>query len=687
MGVTRGVTGPQEYGWLDNPAWGSTLVWLLGAVLVIRLLTLGVLGAAQRGHRLRTVSRGRRREILRRFAKDASQRQYALRGLRQAYPAHRLCSALDPLLCLLVVGGITLALHLSVTHHYTDAKDVLDVHRFRFSPPWPVSSLLPALKGTDPGGAAAVALAGGLGLAWLGIWFRTRFLLLCSNMPSGTWERSALRRRLLPHLALRLLAVLLLLPVAGLALLLAWQTVALLRARTLHRGLPIREPLPVIGQPVVVEQPPGATRRAWDSARAAGAAKTRAVREARAARAARAAKEAAATALAARAAAQAQALREARDAEIAREVIARSRALREQKEAREAAERAAAAADAAAASAGARAAAEAEPVTVVMADGSAERTTVARPRGGATTPDAPAIACRPLRGTDPRTIGSYRLLGTIGAGGMGTVYLACRQGSATQVALKTLRPELLDEPVLLERFRREAEMLERVPGAHTARVLDTGTAEDVPYIAMELLDGRPLDAHLREHGPIRSPEALRSLALALAVALDAVHRSSLVHRDLKPANIMLTSDGPKLLDFGIATMVDRTRLTMAGGGPGTLTYMAPEQFGDEPVGPAADLWAWGCCVVAAAHGSSPFAAQNTMAVIRKIVELGPAPEAMLAVRAADATLALAVERALSREPGDRQACAGALVEYLRAGGPERPSVDEQITRGWQALRL
>ncbi|MER7843445.1 protein kinase [Kitasatospora sp. NPDC096077] len=304
-------------------------------------------------------------------------------------------------------------------------------------------------------------------------------------------------------------------------------------------------------------------------------------------------------------------------------------------------------------------------------------------------PPAPPVG-QPLSAHEPRTIGGYQLLGRIGSGGMGTVYLARRQGSATQVALKTINLELLDDADLLRRFQRESEVLAMVPGAYTARVLDTGVDAGRPYLAMELLDGRPLDAHLREQGPIRSAEALRALALALAVALSGVHRLGLVHRDLKPANIMLTTAGPRLLDFGIAAIVDGTRLTATGGGPGTLTYMAPEQFGDERVGPAADIWAWACCVVCAAHGTSPFAATNTGAVIRRIVDTGPEPTALAAVQALDPTLAAVIRRALSTDPAARPADGTALLAALAAAQPTAPdptAVHEQITRGWQTLAL
>ncbi|MFF4345501.1 serine/threonine-protein kinase [Kitasatospora sp. NPDC001540] len=303
----------------------------------------------------------------------------------------------------------------------------------------------------------------------------------------------------------------------------------------------------------------------------------------------------------------------------------------------------------------------------------------------APAPATARVPHQPLNGHEPRRIGGYLLLGRIGAGGMGTVYLARREGAATEVALKTINLELLDDPDLLRRFRRESEVLAMVPGAYTARVLDTGVDAGRPFLAMELLDGRPLDAHLRELGPVRSPEALRALALALAVALSGVHRLGLVHRDLKPANIMLTSAGPRLLDFGIAALVDGTRLTMTGAGPGTLTYMAPEQFGEERVGTAADVWAWACCVVCAAHGASPFAATSTGGVIRRIVDTGPEPSALAAVHALDPALAAVVTRALTPDPSARPADGAALLALL--GDTPQEDLHAEITRGWNTLRL
>jgi hypothetical protein len=294
-------------------------------------------------------------------------------------------------------------------------------------------------------------------------------------------------------------------------------------------------------------------------------------------------------------------------------------------------------------------------------------------------------AHQPLRPNEARALGTYQLLGRIGSGGMGTVYLARRQGSATQVALKTINPSLVDDPELLRRFERETEVLAMVPSAYTAQVLDTGVADGRPYLAMELLDGQTLNAHLNKRGPFRSAEALRSLALAMATALADIHRLGLVHRDLKPANVMLTTAGPRLLDFGIATLMDSTRITRTGMGIGTLTYMAPEQFGDTDIGPAADIWAWACCIICAAHGSSPFTAAGTGAIIRRIVDTGPDTTAVHALHRLDPTLADATRRALTVDVADRPANGTELLKLLTNDEP--PAVAEEIATGWHTLML
>lgn len=684
--------GPQAYGWLDNPAWGQTFLPVLVVLLAVRLATIGFLTGSQHGHRSRTVTRLRRRQVRAVYARDASQRQHVLRQLRVHYPARWLASVVDPLVALVVLGGFAAALYAVPFHHFTDPADVAELELFRNSPPWPFSRPLSVVFGTDPGGAVAALTGLGLAVCWVALWAGTRFLVLCSRMPSGTWERSSTRRFLVLHLAARLLLALAAASLPVLAVLILWQLFSLWRARALHHSPVVYTPPGVGGLPLVGEVRTGAVTGAVAAlgtvvARAGAAREARALRRAAEAETARIRAERDARAQEAAAAAQAEL--DARDAEAAARVMAESQALRESREQRS----------------------------------TEETVQVPRPRpeGDASPPagTGTAVPCTPLRAGAPRSIGAYRLLGEIGTGGFGTVYLAQRQGSMTQVALKTLHADLLHEPELLRRFRNEAEVLAQVPEAFTAKVLGTGLADGVPYIAMELLDGLPLDRYLREHGTMRSGETLRALAFALAVALDAMHGRRLVHRDLKPSNVMMTSDGPRLLDFGIAMMVDRTRITRTGPGPGTPAFMSPEQIQDGLVGPPADIWAWGCCIAAAAHGTSPFNAGSVHAIYPKIVGSPPDPHAMAAVRALDPALADVVELALTKPVATRPADGDALLRLLlpdapRAadggrsaigpggpgvpGGPGGPDVGRsagevpgalaaEITRVWQQLKL
>ncbi|MEV4611729.1 serine/threonine-protein kinase [Kitasatospora sp. NPDC049258] len=662
-----------EYGWLDSPAWGQVLLPLLVAGVVARVLGLGLLRGSQRGHRFRLVSRERRREIRTRYAEDASQRQSALRQLNADWPPHRIASVAEPVLTALVLGGaLVVVVAGSWVRQRTGLLGPSDWTAYYESPPWPASSALAALTGGAPGGPGAALLALALAALCLALWARTRFLVLCSRMPSGTWEHSAVRRYLVPLLAGALVLALALVPVAALAATALWQLCSLLQARALHHSPPVRTPPPLSGGPAGAKAPPGATRRTVDGigerfekARASRAA--RRVREERVQRARTAA-------------AEAQALVDARDAEIAAMVLAQSQALRE--EARAAAGTAGAAAPPRPATAPDATA----PDTTAPDTTERDRTATERDPGARDGQPAPVVPCEPLPPGAPTGIGSYRLLGLIGAGGMGTVYLARRQGSATQVALKTLHTDLLGDAELLRRFENEAAVLAQVPEAYTAKVLGSGVADGVPYIAMELLDGRPLGSHLRAHGTFGSGEALRALALALAVALDGLHGRGLVHRDLKPANIMMTTDGPKLLDFGIARMIDQTRITRTGGSIGTPAYMAPEQIRDGGIGPAADVWAWGCCVVAAAFGGSPFTAENLFAIYPKVLEQPPEPAALAAVRALDPALAAVVERALAKAPADRPADGAALLGLLRPGAAQG-AIGSEIVLGWRTLRL
>ncbi|WP_369144155.1 RodZ domain-containing protein [Streptomyces sp. R44] len=200
----------------------------------------------------------------------------------------------------------------------------------------------------------------------------------------------------------------------------------------------------------------------------------------------------------------------------------------------------------------------------------------------------------------PRRIGVYDVEQELGAGGMGTVYLA-RSPGGRAVAVKVARPELAADPHFRRRFRAEVEAARRVGGFHTAPVVDADPDAKVPWLATAYVPGPTLAELVEREGPM-DDRRLRALGAALAEALQAVHACGLVHRDLKPGNIIMAEDGPRVLDFGIARAVESTRLTATGAAFGTPGYLAPEQAQGEEVGGAADVFALGAVLVAAAGG-------------------------------------------------------------------------------------
>ena len=206
---------------------------------------------------------------------------------------------------------------------------------------------------------------------------------------------------------------------------------------------------------------------------------------------------------------------------------------------------------------------------------------------------------------DPSVIGPYRLMARLGEGGMGRVFLGRSPGGRT-VAVKVVHRDLALEPHFRRRFRAEIEAARRVSAQWTAPVLDHDIESDVPWVATGYVDG----ASLREvvdtlHGPL--PErTVWALAHGLSNALLSVHGSGLIHRDLKPSNVMVTVDGPKVIDFGIARAVGATALTQTGRGPGSPGYMPPEQIRGEELTGAVDVFALGTVLAYAATGMPPF---------------------------------------------------------------------------------
>ncbi|MFF8775220.1 serine/threonine-protein kinase [Kitasatospora sp. NPDC015120] len=211
----------------------------------------------------------------------------------------------------------------------------------------------------------------------------------------------------------------------------------------------------------------------------------------------------------------------------------------------------------------------------------------------------------PLAADDPRQVGGYRLLRRLGAGGMGRVYLGRSTGGRT-VAVKVVRRDLAGDAEFRARFRQEVAAARRVGGTWTPPVLDADTGSGQPWVATGYVAGPALTTAVREFGPLPEP-AVRTLGVGLAAALAHVHGLGLVHRDVKPSNVLLTLDGPRLIDFGIARALDATSaLTRSGQVFGSPGFMSPEQANGLPAGPAGDVFSLGAVLAYAASGTMPF---------------------------------------------------------------------------------
>ncbi|GAA4540684.1 MULTISPECIES: serine/threonine-protein kinase [Streptomyces] len=229
---------------------------------------------------------------------------------------------------------------------------------------------------------------------------------------------------------------------------------------------------------------------------------------------------------------------------------------------------------------------------------------------------------RPLDVDEPTVVGPYRLLGRLGSGGMGRVYLGRSAGGRT-VAVKIVHPHFALDEEFRARFRREVEAARRVGGAWTAPVLDADPGARVPWVATAYAAGPSLSAAVADGGPLPA-HTVRALGAGLAEALAAVHELGLVHRDVKPSNVLLTLDGPLLIDFGIARATDGTAsLTSTGVSIGSPGYMSPEQILGKAVTGAADVFSLGAVLAYAATGRPPFPGDSSAALLYKVVHEEP----------------------------------------------------------------
>ncbi|MCG5219629.1 FHA domain-containing serine/threonine-protein kinase [Streptosporangium sp. KLBMP 9127] len=226
---------------------------------------------------------------------------------------------------------------------------------------------------------------------------------------------------------------------------------------------------------------------------------------------------------------------------------------------------------------------------------------------------------------EPRRIGPYEVLGCLGVGGQGTVYLA--QGEAGRVAIKVIHAQGAADPRARRRFADEVAFASRVPRAYTAMILDADIDRDRPYIVSEYVEGPSLQKLVETHGPL-SGSALERLATYTATALAAIHGVGVIHLDFKPANVIIGPDGPRVVDFGVARALEATAaITTTVGTPG---YLAPEQVGGvdaeavpPAVGPPADVHAWAGTVYFAATGKVPFTGNNVAVIINRVLTETP----------------------------------------------------------------
>ncbi|WP_143667198.1 serine/threonine-protein kinase, partial [Streptomyces sp. ms184] len=262
-----------------------------------------------------------------------------------------------------------------------------------------------------------------------------------------------------------------------------------------------------------------------------------------------------------------------------------------------------------------------------------------------------------LRGGDPAEIGGYPLEARLGSGGMGTVFLA-RTSSGRSIAIKLIHQQFAGDDEFRIRFRQEVAAARRVSGAFTAAVVDAAPEADQPWMATTYIEGPTLAQRITDEGPLNGAE-LRRLAIGLAEALRDIHRVGVVHRDLKPSNVVLSAEGPRVIDFGISRAVDQQTLTMTGRVIGTPPFMSPEQLqAPRGVGPRSDVFSLGTLLVYAATGHGPFDADSpyitAYQVVHEAPSLGAVPDALRAV----------VEPCLDKDP-ERRPSVDELLVLLR----------------------
>ncbi len=280
--------------------------------------------------------------------------------------------------------------------------------------------------------------------------------------------------------------------------------------------------------------------------------------------------------------------------------------------------------------------------------------------------------------SDPEFIGRYRLVGRLGGGGMGQVYLA-RSPGGRSVAVKVIREPLAADPGFRIRFAREIAAARRVSGIFTAPVVDADPDADRPWLVTAYVDGPSLADAVEQSGPLPA-DMLVLLAAGLAEGLAAIHAAGVVHRDLKPSNVMLAADGPRIIDFGIARASDATALTHSGTLVGSPGFMSPEQAEGRPVGPASDIFSLGAVLTFAATGAGPFGSGQPSTLLYRVVHTRPATAGI------PAPMRALIERCLAKDPAARPTAESVLASVPPAGaGWRQPAT--AVRAGGPTVRL
>jgi len=273
-------------------------------------------------------------------------------------------------------------------------------------------------------------------------------------------------------------------------------------------------------------------------------------------------------------------------------------------------------------------------------------------------------------------VGPYTIESELGEGGMGRVFKAV-SGDGQAVALKVVKSEMAGDEIFLKRFKREAEVAQRIEHPNVVSVIETGDHEGVPWAAQRFISGGSLEERLDKSGALDLHQVI-AICKPVAAGLDVLHANGLIHRDLKPGNILVDERGtPFIADFGLAKdhQNEGTVLTRPGQALGSMDYMAPEQIRGEEVGAATDVYALACMLFELLTGRSPFADKVGMRIMWAHLQ-DPPPHASDIKPELPRPVGDAILKGLEKAPADRPQSASELMRNVEAAAGPPPNPDD-----------